>query len=124
LREASGCAGPAAAVLGRLAAGWQLGESAGAPLGAVLAQADRVARAGLTQRRQLAALLAAPRATAALLAALPVVGLALGAAIGARPLAVLLDTPVGQGALLAGVVLELAGLAWTGRIVRAAGAAP
>jgi tight adherence protein B len=90
----------------------------------VLEQADRAARAGRARRRQLAALLAAPRATAALLAGLPAVGLALGAAMGAGPVTVLLHDPAGQGALLVGVLLELAGLAWTGRIVRGAGAAP
>jgi tight adherence protein B len=124
LRAAGGCAEPAAGVLRWLAAGWQVSESAGAPLCAVLEQADQAARAGRARRRQLAALLAAPRATAALLAGLPAVGLALGAAMGASPVTVLLHAPAGQGALLTGVVLELAGMAWTGRIVRVAGAAP
>jgi tight adherence protein B len=124
LRAASGCGRAAAGVLRWLAVAWQVSESAGAPLCAVLERADQAARAGRARRRQLSALLAAPRATAALLAGLPAVGLALGAAIGARPVTVLLHVPAGQGALLAGVVLELVGLAWTDRIVRSAGATP
>ncbi len=124
LREADGCTATAAATLRRLAAGWRLTESAGAPLCAVLEHAERSATAQRQHSRQVAALLAGPRATAVLLAALPLVGLALGAAMGARPLAVLLHSPAGQGALVTGVLLELVGLAWTDRIVRSAGAAP
>ncbi|HSV67072.1 MAG TPA: type II secretion system F family protein [Mycobacteriales bacterium] len=123
LRAADGCAQPAAGLLRRVAAGWQLSESAGASLSTVLDQAERAARDRQRHDHQLAALLAGPRATAVLLAALPVVGLALGVAMGAHPLAVLLGTAAGQGALVAGVLLEMAGLAWTERIVRSAGVA-
>src|SRR5205823_14584249 len=98
-----------------------LSDTTGAPLAAVVEQAEGAARAQRKHHRQVAALLAGPRATAALLAGLPTVGLALGTAMGGRPLAVLLNTAAGQVALLAGVLLELAGLAWTSRIVRAAG---
>jgi tight adherence protein B len=124
LRSATGCTEGAASTLRGLAAAWQVTESAGAPLGAVLDQVERAARRHRQHRRQVASLLAGSRATAVLLAGLPVVGLALGAAMGAQPLTVLLRTPAGQAALLVGVVLELAGLAWTDRIVRSAGAVP
>jgi tight adherence protein B len=120
LRAGGGCCAEAVVTLRRVAAGWQVSEAAGAPLAHVLDRVERAARAGRQQRRELAALLAGPRATAGLLAVLPAVGLALSAAMGARPVAVLLHTAAGQAALLAGVLLDLAGVAWTARIVHAA----
>ena len=74
-------------------------------------------RARETQRRQVAAALAGPRASAALLALLPLAGVALAAGLGARPLHVLLHTPLGVGCLLLGAALDLLGLWWTTRIV-------
>ena len=68
----------------------------------------------------MAAQLAGPRATAVLLALLPVFGLAMGNALGADPLAVLVGTPVGRGCLVLGLLLEVAGLLWTARITRRA----
>jgi tight adherence protein B len=88
----------------------------------VLDEVAQTARARRQQDRQVAALLAGQRATAVLLAGLPLFGLGLGAAMGLHPLAVILGTPIGEAVLLLGVVLELAGLAWTDRIVRNAGA--
>jgi len=58
--------------------------------------------------------------TAALLAALPLFGLLLGAGLGADPLRVLLHTPGGLSCLALGALLECAGIAWTGRIARGA----
>jgi tight adherence protein B len=120
LREAAGCTPAVAADLRRVAAGWQLAEITGASLATVVGRAERAARDRLAQHRRVAALLAGPRATAALLAGLPVLGLGLGTAMGGHPLAVLVHTTGGQLALLAGVLLELAGLGWTRRIVHAA----
>jgi tight adherence protein B len=67
--------------------------------------------------------LAGPRSTALMLAVLPGFGLFLGAGLGAHPVHVLLHTPLGGGCLLVGVLLDLAGVWWTGRIVRAAAGA-
>lgn len=109
-----------AAALRRLAACWRVSESSGAGLALAV---DRVAdglRAEETQRREVAAELAAPRATARLLAVLPLAGLLLGAGIGAHPLAVLLHTPYGLACLVLGAALDVAGLAWTARIARSA----
>jgi tight adherence protein B len=107
-----------------LGAAWRLSEQTGAPLADVL---DRLA-AGLRQEleveAEVEASLAAPRATARLLAGLPLVGVALGELIGARPVGVLLGTPLGRGCALAGLLLAAAGQAWTralvARVVRAA----
>ncbi|MEO7288228.1 MAG: pilus assembly protein TadB [Jatrophihabitantaceae bacterium] len=59
------------------------------------------------------AAVAGPRSSALLLAALPVVGLAMGAGMGADPARVLVHTPAGLLVLSIGVLLELAGLVWT-----------
>jgi tight adherence protein B len=64
-------------------------------------------------RRRVSSVLAGPRSSAALLATLPVLGLVLGAGLGADPAHVLLRTGAGSFALAAGVLLDLAGLWWT-----------
>lgn len=92
----------------------------GARLTAALNTIAADLQAELVVRRAVAAGLAGPRSSAALLAGLPVLGIGLGSAMGADPLNVLLHTPVGLVALCAGVVLDLAGLAWTQRLVRGA----
>jgi tight adherence protein B len=68
-------------------------------------------------RLELRAATAAPRASAALLAGLPALGLAMGHGIGADPWGVLTRTGTGQILLVAGVALEAAGLAWAQRLV-------
>jgi tight adherence protein B len=93
----------------------------GAPPAAVLERvADDLAQ-GEERRRAVTAALSGPRASAVLLAGLPVVGLGLGAAMGADPLGFLLGTPAGRGTCCAGVVLDALGLLWVRRIVRRAG---
>jgi tight adherence protein B len=53
-----------------------------------------------------------------LLAGLPVFGVLLGQAMGARPLHLLLDKPIGWGLLSAAAVLDAAGIWLTGLITR------
>ena len=103
-----------------VAACWSVAEQHG---GARATALDRIAgtlRAQELARRRVALELAAPRATARLLAALPVLGLVIGSASGANPLRVLIGTPWGWGLLAAGLILDLLGLAWVGRIALAA----
>jgi tight adherence protein B len=50
---------------------------------------------------------------------LPVFGLALGSALGADPIHTLLTRPIGEVCLLLGCLLEVVGLRWTDRLVRA-----
>jgi tight adherence protein B len=106
--------------LRRLAACWQVSERSGSALVTSVSRLAETLRDEEQVRREVAAQLAGPRATAVLLALLPVFGLAMGNALGADPLAVLVGTPLGQGCLVLGLLLEAAGLLWTARITRRA----
>ncbi|MEV6329581.1 type II secretion system F family protein [Streptomyces sp. NPDC051909] len=104
--------------LAGMAACWQVAVDGGAGLAAGLDRLESALRAHRDQRERLRAQLAGAWATVAVLAVLPVAGLGLGSALGARPLRVLLHTPAGLGCLLVGGALEAAGLWWAARIVR------
>ncbi|WP_153506531.1 type II secretion system F family protein [Cumulibacter manganitolerans] len=116
---------PAAAL--QRAAGGPLGDRLGALVrlsgthGIALAHAVDALAAdaedGLRRRRDLAGLLAGPRATANLLAALPVFGVLMGESIGAHPVRTLLHTPAGAVVLVVGVALAAAGVLWTQALV-------
>ncbi len=111
---------PGAGGLLGLAACWRVAVDQGAGLADGLDRLDGALRAERDGRADLRAQLAGARATAVLLAALPVLGLLLGAAMGADPLRVLLHTGAGLGCLTAGAVFEAAGMWWATRIVRGA----
>ena len=120
-RAADGSAVPE--LLRGLSACWQVCSTTGSSLASAV---DRLAdglRAERAQRLAVEAELAGPRATACLLAVLPALGIALAAGLGARPVHVLLHTPVGLACLAAGIGLDLLGLWWTGCLVAAAGGA-
>jgi tight adherence protein B len=112
--------GETSAELRPVAVGWRIAEQTGAALVEVL---DRV-RSDVDAERQLqravAVAVAGPRATAGLLALLPILGVALGAAIGARPISVLFGSAPGHVLLLVGVVLDAGGVLWTRRLIRRA----
>jgi tight adherence protein B len=99
---------------------WTVAAVTGAPVAAVL---ERVA-ADVSARREhdaaVSAALAGPRSSAAVLAALPVLGILLGLGMDADPLGFLLGNPAGQLVCLAGVGLDVAGLLWTRRLAGAA----
>ena len=99
---------------------WAVSERSGAPAAAVLDHVEQDLRARQDQRREVAAALAGARSTGTLLAVLPLLGIGLGAGMGAHPIAVLLAQPRGQVALVAGVVLEALGVLWTSRIIASA----
>lgn len=107
-------------VLRGLAACCQVCSSTGSSLAVAVDRLSESLRAEREQQLAVQAELAGPRATAVLLALLPVIGIALAAGLGARPLHVLLHTPVGIGCLVGGLALDLLGLWWTGRLVAAA----
>ncbi|MER5970290.1 type II secretion system F family protein [Streptomyces sp. NPDC002055] len=111
---------PGAEGLLGVAACWQVAADSGAGLAAGLERVADALRAERAQGEELEAQLAGTRATAVMLALLPLVGLLMGSALGAEPLRVLLHTPAGWMCLLVGGALEYAGLVWTARVVRAA----
>jgi tight adherence protein B len=116
--------GPSAApqLLQGLAACWSVCATTGSGLATAVDRLEEAERDSAARRRAVEAELAGPRATARLLALLPVLGVVMAAALGADPLHVLLHTALGAVCLVLGVGLELVGLWWTGRIVaRAAG---
>ncbi len=114
LRRAS--AGPGCGGLATAAAAWQVAEGSGSGLAASLQQVSEGLRADDEVRVEVAASLAPARATARLLAMLPVFGLMLGAGLGGHPVVLLLSTPAGNALLLVGVGLALAGTLWVERL--------
>ena len=111
---------PGCALLRPLAAAWSLGARRGVRLADAVERMSEVGRAELLHQGEVAAHLAAPRATARLLAGLPVFGWFLGAALGARPLDFLVSTPTGWAVAGCGLALELSGLRWTAALARRA----
>lgn len=106
--------------LGGVAACWQVAADGGAGLAEGLERVAGALRLERDQHEDVRAQLAGPRATASILALLPLLGLLLGTAMGAEPLEVLLHSPVGWGLLGAAVAFECVGLAWVSWIVRRA----
>lgn len=116
--------GPETAVpqlLRALAVCWSVCSGSGAGLAAAVERLEQGLRADADQRRDVQAELAGPRATAGMLAVLPLAGLLLAAGLGADPLHVLFGTPVGVLCLITGLALDGLGLFWTGRLVARAG---
>ncbi|WP_328583039.1 type II secretion system F family protein [Streptomyces sp. NBC_00370] len=110
---------PGAEGLLGLAACWRVAVDGGAGLAAGLDRLEGALRAERAQRDELRAELAGAWSTVVLLALLPMVGLAMGWALGADPLRMLLHTPAGLACLAGGAALEGVGLWWAARIVRA-----
>ena len=125
LRAGRGSAEVVSAARGTAAA-WEVCERTGAPLALVLARLARVLRDDGQARAAREVAMAGPRATAKILAALPVLGVGLGMAMGANPVAVLLETAAGRACGVAGGTLAVLGWWWTaaltGRAETAAGA--
>lgn len=114
---------PGAEGLVGVAACWRVAVDGGAGLAAGLERLGAALRARRDQRDALRAQLSGAWSTVVVLALLPLVGLAMGWAMGADPLSVLLHTPAGLGCLVVGGLLEAVGFWWAGRIVRG-GSAP
>jgi len=100
-------------------AAWRLAERTGAPIADLVERIEADARAMDRATAAAAAQAAGARATAWLLAALPVGGIGLGYAIGADPLEVLLHTPIGAACAVGAITLQVAGIAWADRLAAA-----
>ncbi len=93
---------------------------AGAPVAGVLGRLAGTLRDRAAAARAVDVALAAPRSTARVVAALPLVGIAFGMLLGLDPLGALVGSPIGLASLAAGLALAGIAVAWTRRIVRAA----
>lgn len=101
----------------QLGRAWTLAHRHGVPLAEVLEAVRRDLDTGIRFADQLRARMAGPRASAAVLAALPLLGVLLGEAMGAHPIRVL-ASPGGGFLLLTGCVLLCVGAVWCSRITR------
>jgi tight adherence protein B len=102
--------------LRRLADAWSLADRHGIGLAALAEAVAEDLRARARFAGRLGAQLAGPRTTAAVLAALPGIGLVLGQLVGAHPFGVLTGTGTGQVLLVVGAALVAAGLEWSRRL--------
>lgn len=107
---------PAVAV--RYRAAVTLSQETGAPVSDLLSRLEVELRAARRLGEKVRAQAAGPRATAMILALLPIAGIAIGTTTDADPVAFLLHTPLGIGALCAATALQAAGLAWCLRLAR------
>lgn len=110
---------PGGESLADVAAAWHLAEQAGAPLAVILDRMAGAMQSEVELDREVAAEAEPARATARLMAGLPVFGLGLGLLLGVNPVAVLLGSGLGVACLVGGLVLACCGVWWIERIVSA-----
>lgn len=111
---------PGSEALGTLAAAWELCSATGSGLALAVEQLVETLRVQQSVRQALDGELASARATARLVALLPVVVLVAAQGVGADPWRFLFDTLPGLGCLAGGIALGAAGLWWIDRIAVAA----
>jgi tight adherence protein B len=104
--------------LHRLTVACEVSERLGAPLADLLDRVESDLRSVERARAAVAAQTTGARASAALLALLPVAGVGLGYAMGARPGYALLHTPLGAACACGALLLQYGGLSWTGWLCR------
>ena len=107
---------PGAEGLDELAAAWEVSERSGAPMARVLDRLGDGIRDERETQREISAGLGPAKATARLMAVLPLFGLGMGVSMGARPVHILLDTVVGSLCLALGAALACAGVWWVDQI--------
>jgi tight adherence protein B len=116
LREAA--TWPGAGGLDLLAAAWTVSRRTGGSLGTATRRVADAVRRQQATRSVVAGELASARATARLMAGLPLLALLMGSGAGADPWSFLLRTPAGLACLAAGLATGLAGLWWIEQIAR------
>jgi tight adherence protein B len=100
----------------RLAVCWQLAADHGLAMSALIQAAQRDIAERQRFSGQVRSAMAGARATAAILAGLPLLSVVMGQLIGARPMAFLLGGQLGGWLLVAGLMLVCGGLLWADRI--------
>lgn len=103
----------------RIAVCWQLAQAHGLAIGTLMRTVHHDIAARERFSSKVNSGMAGARATATLLAVLPVAGIGLGQLIGAEPVRFLASGGLGGWLLVIGVVLVCAGLLWSDRITRA-----
>lgn len=103
---------PGAASLLDLAAAWEVSERSGAPMARVLDRLGDNLRDERDTQREIDAGLGPAKATARLMAVLPLFGLGLGMNLGSSPTHVLFGTVIGSICLAVGAALACLGLSW------------
>jgi tight adherence protein B len=100
----------------RLAVCWQLAQGHGLAIATLMRTAHRDIVERDRYASRVSAGMAGARATAVILAGLPLLGIGLGELIGAAPVRLLLSGGAGGWLLVTGVLLACCGLAWSDRI--------
>jgi tight adherence protein B len=103
-----------------LATAWAVATDVGSPLAPTLRDFAGSLRDLAQAQREITVALAAPRATARLVIALPIIGLLFGMLLGFDTLGTLFTTPIGWVCLALGTGLMLAAARWNRRLVRRA----
>lgn len=110
---------PGGESLADVSAAWHLAEQAGAPLAVIFDRMVESIQAEVELDREVGVEAGPARATARLMAFLPIFGLGLGMLLGVNPVAVLLGSGLGVACLAGGLTLACCGLWWIERIVSA-----
>ena len=103
-----------------IAAAWRIATTVGAPLAVSLRAIAVAQRDALSAADDVRVALAEPAATARLMAWLPLVAVALGAALGFDTIGVVVRHPLGAACLVGGGALMVVSRRWTRRLVRRA----